>query len=359
MEIPTINFGQLEGEKRGETMALLHHACEKWGFFQIENHGIDKELMEKVKQFINIYYEEKLKDGFFKSDISKALENKENASNRDWESSFFIWHRPESNINKFADFSEDFRKTMEIYVNQLVKVAEKLSELMCENLGLEKDHIKKTFSGIKGPAVGTKVAKYPECPNPELVRGLREHTDAGGIILLLQDDQVPGLEFFKDGKWFKIPPSKNNTIFINTGDQIEVLSNGRGLREHTDAGGIILLLQDDQVPGLEFFKDGKWFKIPPSKNNTIFINTGDQIEVLRHGRYQSILHRVMTGKCGSRLSVATFYNPAGDAVISPAEKLLYPKNYSFKDYLKFYSSTKFSEKSGRFESMKNKENKEA
>ncbi|XP_021751185.1 1-aminocyclopropane-1-carboxylate oxidase 1-like [Chenopodium quinoa] len=302
MEIPTINFGELEGEKRGETMALLHHACEKWGFFQIENHGIDKELLEKVKQFINNYYEEKLKDGFFKSDISKALENKENASNRDWESSFFVWHPPESNINNFADFSKDFRKTMEIYVDQLVKVAEKLSELMCENLGLEKDHIKKTFSGIKGPAVGTKVAKYPECPNPELVRGLREHTDAGGIILLLQDDQVPGLEFFKDGKWFKIPPSKNNTIFINTGDQIEVLSNGR---------------------------------------------------------YQSILHRVMTGKCGSRLSVATFYNPAGDAVISPAEKLLYPKNYSFKDYLKFYSSTKFSEKSGRFESMKNKENKEA
>ncbi|KNA18665.1 hypothetical protein SOVF_068690 [Spinacia oleracea] len=295
MEMPTINFGELEGEKRSETLALLHHACENWGFFQIENHGIEKELMDKVKQFINKYYEENLKDGFFESDISKALENKENASSTDWESSFFIMHRPKSNMNDFGDFSEDFRNTMDSYIDQLVKVAEKLSELMCENLGLEKDHIKKSFSGTKGPAVGTKVAKYPECPNPELVRGLREHTDAGGIILLLQDDQVPGLEFYKDRKWFKIPPSKNNTIFINTGDQIEVLSNGR---------------------------------------------------------YKSVLHRVMTGKSGSRLSVATFYNPAGDAVISPAEKLLYPVSYRFQDYLKLYSSTKFSEKGGRFESMK-------
>lgn len=106
---------------------------------------------------------------------------------------------------------------MDEYIEKLVDLAEKLSELMSENLGLEKEYIKKAFSGSDGPAMGTKVAKYPECPFPELVRGLREHTDAGGIILLLQDDKVPGLEFFKDGKWIEIPPSKNNAIFVNTG----------------------------------------------------------------------------------------------------------------------------------------------
>jgi len=82
----------------------------------------------------------------------------------------------------------------------------------------------------------------------------------------------------------------------------------RGLREHTDAGGIFLLLQDEQVSGLEFFKDGQWVQIPPSKDNTIFINTGDQVEVLSNGRYKSGLHRVMADKNGSRLSIATLYN---------------------------------------------------
>ena len=186
-------------------------------------------------------------------------------------------------------------KTVNEYIDQLIKLAEKLSMLMSENLGLEKNYMMETFSGSKGPSVGTKVAKYPQCPHPELVRGLREHTDAGGIILLLQDDQVSGLEFLKDGQWVKIPPSVNNTIFINTGDQVEVLSNGR---------------------------------------------------------YRSGLHRVMADQNGSRLSIATFYNPAGDAIISPAPKLLYPNNFTFQDYLKLYATTKFDDKGPRFEVLK-------
>ncbi|KAL3532599.1 hypothetical protein ACH5RR_006120 [Cinchona calisaya] len=295
MEIPVIDFKKLDGESRSNTLALLHEACEKWGFFMIENHNIDKELMAKVKALVNQHYEENMKGRFYNSEILKSLEDKEITRNIDWESAFFIWHRPESNMNKLEGLPMDFQNTMDEYINQLIKLAENLSELISENLGLEKNFIKQAFSGSKGPSVGTKVAKYPQCPHPEQVRGLREHTDAGGIILLLQDDEVPGLEFFKDGDWVEIPPSKNNKIFVNTGDQLEVLSNGI---------------------------------------------------------YKSALHRVMTDKNGSRLSIATFYNPAGEAIISPASKLLYPEGFSFQDYLKIYADTKFADKAPRFESMK-------
>lgn len=196
-----------------------------------------------------------------------------------------------ASINQISTCS----KAMEEYITQVVKLAEKLSAIMSENLGLDKNYLKNTFSGAMGPSVGTKVAKYPQCPQPELVKGLRAHTDAGGIILLLQDDQVPGLEFFRDGKWVEIPPSTNNTIFINTGDQVEILSNGR---------------------------------------------------------YKSVVHRVMADENGSRLSIATFYNPGGDAIISPAPALLYPSNIRFQDYLKVYATTKFADKGPRFESLK-------
>lgn len=300
MEIPVIDFSKLNGDKRADTMALLHEACEKWGFFMIENHEIDTHLMEKVKQLINAYYEENLKESFYQSEIAKRLEKQQNTSDIDWESAFFIWHRPTSNINEIPNLSQELRQTMDEYIAELIQLVEKLSELMSENLGLEKSYIKEAFCGSnKSPAVGTKVAKYPQCPHPELVRGLREHTDAGGIILLLQDDQVPGLEFFKDGKWVGIPPSKNNAIFVNTGDQVEVLSNGL---------------------------------------------------------YKSVVHRVMPDKNGSRISIATFYNPIGEAIISPALRLLYPSNFSFGDYLKLYGSNKFGEKGPRFESMKNMTN---
>ncbi|CAJ1951611.1 unnamed protein product [Sphenostylis stenocarpa] len=295
MAIPVIDFSTLNGDKRGETMSLLHEACQKWGFFLIENHEVDKNLMEKVKQLINIHYEDNLKESFYQTEIAKRLEKKQNTSDIDWESAFFIWHRPISNIRKIPNLSEDLCQTMDQYIDQLINLAEKLSELMSENLGLEKNYIKEAFSGTNGPAMGTKVAKYPQCPHPEMVRGLREHTDAGGIILLLQDDQVPGLEFFKDGKWVEIPPSKNNAIFVNTGDQVEVLSNGL---------------------------------------------------------YKSVVHRVMPDKNGSRLSIASFYNPVGEAIISPSNKLLYPSNYRYGDYLELYGNTKFGEKGPRFESIK-------
>ncbi|MED6134094.1 Aconitate hydratase mitochondrial [Stylosanthes scabra] len=298
MSIPVIDFSALNGAKRSETMAQLHEACQKWGFFMIENHDMDTSLMDKVKKLVNEHYEQNLKDEFYKSALAKKMEKQEKTTDQDWETTFFIWHRPKSNIKEIPNISDELCKTMDEYIAQLLQLAEKLSELMSENLGLEKTFIKKSFSGANGigPVMGTKIAKYPRCPNPELVRGLREHTDAGGIILLLQDDQVPGLEFYKDGKWVEIPPSKNNGIFVNTGDQIEVLSNGL---------------------------------------------------------YKSITHRVLPDKNGSRLSMASFYNPIGDAIIAPAPKLLYPSHYCYGDYLNLYGKTKFGEKGPRFEAIKN------
>lgn len=181
---------------------------------------------------------------------------------------------------------------MKEYVDQLVTLAETLAESMSKNLGLEKDYIKKAFSE---PSVGTKVAIYPQCPEPELVVGLRAHTDAGGIILLLQDDTVPGLEFLKDGEWVPITPTKENRIFVNLEDQLEVVSNGA---------------------------------------------------------YKSVWHRVLAVKDGNRLSIATFYNPGANAVISTAPKLLYPSGYRFQDYLNFYNKTKFSDKKARLQTFK-------
>lgn len=76
---------------------------------QIENHGVDKKLMEKVKHLVNTHYEEKMKRSFYESEIAKALEDEETRSNIDWESSFFIWHRPTSSIDGFTGLSEDLR----------------------------------------------------------------------------------------------------------------------------------------------------------------------------------------------------------------------------------------------------------
>ncbi|KAJ8478207.1 hypothetical protein OPV22_021934 [Ensete ventricosum] len=289
MAMPVINLGELEGEKRSKTMSLLHDACQNWGFFWLENHGIEDGVMEAVKRLVKQHYEESMRESFYESELAQGLRRGTKASDADWETSFFYRHRPDSNIN---DLPQLVRDAMKQYVEQVVKLAEKLAELLSDNLGLPTTYLKNAFAE---PFVGTKVAMYPKCSNPELVMGLRGHTDAGGIILLLQDDTVPGLEFLKDGEWVAVPPAQGHRIFVNLGDQVEVVSNGV---------------------------------------------------------YKSIRHRVLADGTGSRLSIATFYNPGGDAIISPAAELVYPSRYRFQDYLDYYTNTKFSDKASRFQNMK-------
>ena len=83
---------------------------------QIENHDIDTNLMEKVKQLINAYYEENLKESFYQSEVAKSLEKKQNSSDVDWESTFFIWHRPTSNIKEIPNISEELWLVNSTYV---------------------------------------------------------------------------------------------------------------------------------------------------------------------------------------------------------------------------------------------------
>lgn len=64
---------------------------------------------------------------------------------------------------------------------------------------------------------------------------------------------------------------------------------------------------------------------------------------------------------GTRMSIASFYNPGSDAVIFPAPELIereaeeknqvYPK-FVFEDYMKLYAGLKFQAKEPRFEALK-------
>ena len=84
-------------------------------------------------------------------------------------------------------------------------------------------------------------------------------------------------------------------------------------------------------------------------------------QVITNGRYKSVELRVIARTDGTRMSIASFYNPASDAVIYPAPALLekeaqeteqvYPK-FVFEDYMKLYATLKFHPKEPRFQAMK-------
>jgi len=127
MEIPVITMDQLYGEKRSETLSLLHNACAQWGFFwvsgkiciivlmrtislsfltsacktvwQLENHGVNEDLMNKMKGLVNKHYEQDMEKNFYSSEMAKIRGYEKGSSNVDcdWECSFMYHHQPKSN----------------------------------------------------------------------------------------------------------------------------------------------------------------------------------------------------------------------------------------------------------------------
>ncbi|XP_073312280.1 1-aminocyclopropane-1-carboxylate oxidase [Primulina huaijiensis] len=303
---PVIDMEKLNGEDRHATMEIIEDACENWGFFELVNHGISPEFMDTVERLTKEHYIKTMEQRFKEMVSSKGLESVQSEiTDLDWESTFHLRHLPVSNISEIPDLEKEYRKVLKEFGAQLEKLAEHLLDLLCENLGLEKGYLKKAFYGAKGPTFGTKVSNYPPCPKPDLIKGLRAHTDAGGIILLFQDDKVRGLQLLKDGEWVDVPPMRHSIV----------------------------------------------------------VNIGDQLEVITNGKYKSVMHRVIAQTDGTRMSIASFYNPGSDAVIYPARALvekeekkdLYPK-FVFEDYMKLYAGLKFQAKEPRFEAIKAIEN---
>ncbi|XP_047048757.1 1-aminocyclopropane-1-carboxylate oxidase-like [Lolium rigidum] len=305
MAIPVIDFSRLDGDDRAAAMAEIAAGFEEWGFFQLVNTGIPDELLERVKKVCNDCYKLR-EEGFNTSNPAvKALaalvdEEGEGLAMRkvegmDWEDVFTL-----QDDMPWPSIPPTFKETMMEYRRELKKLALKMLGVMEELLGLEEGHITKVFSkdGDFEAFYGTKVSHYPPCPRPEMVDGLRAHTDAGGLILLFQDDRVGGL----------------------------------------------------QVLG----RDGLWADVQPVEN-AIVINTGDQIEVMSNGRYKSAWHRVLAIREGNRRSIASFYNPARAAGIAPAIPAAddsstgadYP-SFSFGDYMDVYLEQKFQDKEPRF-----------
>ncbi|KAJ6811034.1 1-aminocyclopropane-1-carboxylate oxidase [Iris pallida] len=204
MAIPVIDFSKLDGNERADALAQIDNGCEEWGFFQLVNHGIPTDLLDRVKKVCSECYKLEREPMFKDSQpvqLLNELVGSGDAGGRvddaDWED-VFVLH----DDNQWPSNPLEFKETMREYRKELKKLAEKIMEVMDENLGLEKGYIKRAFSGDDEPFFGTKVSHYPPCPRPDLVSGLRAHTDAGGVILLFQDDEVSGLQILKEGRWW-------------------------------------------------------------------------------------------------------------------------------------------------------------
>ena len=62
---------------------------------------------------------------------------------------------------------------------------------------------------------------YPPCLQPEQVVGHNSHCDASALTVLLQINEMDGLQIKKDGKWVAVKPLPDAFV-VNIGDVLEV-----------------------------------------------------------------------------------------------------------------------------------------
>ncbi|GLT37423.1 hypothetical protein SLA2020_117410 [Shorea laevis] len=288
--IPLIDLQGLQGPDHSKVIKEIAEACKHYGFFQVKNHGVPKEVIDKMlsisREFFHLPESERMKnysdDPMKTARLSTSFNVKtEKVSN--WRDYLRLHCFPlKDYIHEWPTNPPSFREDVGKYCKNARELALRLLEAISESLGLERDYMNSAL-GKHGQHLAINF--YPPCPQPELTYGLPGHADPNVITILLQDD-VPGLQVLKEGKWIAVNP------------------------------------------------------IP----YTFIVNLGDQIQVLSNDCYKSVLHRAVVNCSKERISIPTFYCPSPDAVIGPAPQLfdddhppLY-RNYSYSEYFqKFWN----------------------
>uniref|UniRef100_A0A7N2L854 Fe2OG dioxygenase domain-containing protein n=2 Tax=Quercus lobata TaxID=97700 RepID=A0A7N2L854_QUELO len=282
-----------DGQGPSPLVSKISQACEEYGFFQIINHGVPRELCQKVlavvTEFFQLPPEERAQ--YLTKDHSKQVKVFNYYQKYEgigkvtmWSETFsHPWHPTEDFTYLLPTNPPQYREVFAEYARAIGVLFDRLLSLISRGLGLDKDCLKRRIG--EKPGLHTQANYYPACPDPELTMGMPDHNDLGSITVLLQVEGVTGLQVIKDGKWLTVDP----------------------------------------VP------------------DAFVINLADQTQVLSNGKFKSVGHRAVTNKLLPRLSLGMFYTPNDDTVIGPIEDLIdeeHPpkyRRYSFKEYMEeFY-----------------------
>lgn len=94
-----------------------------------------------------------------------------------------------------------------------------------------------------------------------------------------------------------------------------------GFGEHTDPQ-ILSVLRSNNTCGFQIaLRDGSWVGVPPDQDS-LFINVGDSLQVLTNGRFRSVKHKVMANGLRSRVSMIYFGGPCPKERLAPLPQLM-------------------------------------
>ncbi|KAI4354531.1 hypothetical protein L6164_003384 [Bauhinia variegata] len=229
-EIPVIDLSLLScGNK--EELLKLDAACKEWGFFQLVNHGVPKEVLQRMKnsaaEFFELPVEEKNKFAMPPNDIQgyghAYVVSEEQIL--DWSDAliYVVYPTHYRKLHLWPNTPEGFKEIIEAYSSEVKRVGEELLSSLSMIMGMQKHALLEVHKEL---VQALRVNYYPPCSSPDQVLGLSPHSDTSTISILMQDDDVSGLEIRHTGGWVPVTPI-SDALVVNVGDVIEMWSNGK------------------------------------------------------------------------------------------------------------------------------------
>lgn len=157
---------------------------------------------------------------------------------------------------------------------------------------------------------------FPDEPSdlrPSVLAYLEELTTLGRRLLA-----GVALALGLDGGWFHrhltADPLVLLRVFRYPPDRTAATGDW-GVAEHTDYG-LLTILRQDTVGGLEVRTPSGWMDVPPIPDSFV-VNLGDMLDRMTSGRYRSTPHRVRPSVGVERLAFPFFFDPGWDAEVVP------------------------------------------
>ncbi|KAI3839784.1 hypothetical protein MKW98_010089 [Papaver atlanticum] len=229
--IPVIDLGDIKkGDAHQRKMIIdqVINSCEKFGFFQVVNHGVPNNLMDEMLEKVRLFHEQpaEVRAAFYRRNLKASSAYLSNfdlfqAPSANWRDTYYCSMAPTP--PKQEEIPMILRDTLMEYSGHVEKLGLDLFELISEGLGLKPTYLK-DMECAKGWAFLCHY--YPECPQPELTIGTAKHADSDFLTILLQDNYISGLQVLHENQWVDVPPVPG-ALIVNIGDLLQLMSNDR------------------------------------------------------------------------------------------------------------------------------------
>ena len=269
--LPVISFKAIRNND-DFSLNSVRKACETTGMFRLTEHGLENQFenfLKNMKAYFSqpLGHKKKLERseknpwGYYDRELTK--------NKRDWKEIFDLIASSSSDVFDsemrwpetpilFKEINLDWhKKNRDIAITLLGKIS-----LI---LGAPEEELTKFF--VKEDTSFLRLNHYPVCNNPA-----ESHRD-----------------FVDDGHL--------------------------GIYDHTDAGALTILFQSE-TPGLQI-REGSHWKLIPSEEGELIVNTGDLLQIWSNDRFPAPVHRVLANKKYKRYSAAFFFNPKYETSVVP------------------------------------------